>query len=75
MVLRAMALSPFIGQKLGSFVASENATDLDVLRELIEAGEVVPALDRTFALDEVPAAIRLLLDGRAQGKIAVTVGT
>jgi NADPH:quinone reductase-like Zn-dependent oxidoreductase len=73
--LRAIALSPFIGHKLGTFVASENATDLDVVRELIEAGEVVPAVDRTFALDEVPAAIRHLLDGRAQGKIAVTVGT
>ncbi|MGZ4650988.1 MAG: NAD(P)-dependent alcohol dehydrogenase, partial [Kineosporiaceae bacterium] len=36
--LRAQVLSPFVGQTLGTFVASENATDLETLRELIDAG-------------------------------------
>ena len=72
--IRAILLSPFIRQKLGTFVASENADDLTVLRELIEAGRLTPMVDRTFALGEVPAAIRHLLDGHARGKIAVTIG-
>jgi NADPH:quinone reductase-like Zn-dependent oxidoreductase len=70
--LRALALSPFVGQKLGTFVASENAADLTALRELIETGKLAPAIDRTYPLREVPAAIRYLLDGHAQGKVVIS---
>jgi NADPH:quinone reductase-like Zn-dependent oxidoreductase len=70
--LRALALSPFISQKLGTFVASENAEDLIVLRDLIEAGKLAPAIDRTYPLNEVPAALRYLLDGHARGKIVIS---
>jgi NADPH:quinone reductase-like Zn-dependent oxidoreductase len=70
---RAVLLSPFISQKLGFFVSSENAADLVTLRELIESGQVTPAIDRTYPLEETVAAIRHLLDGRAAGKVVVTV--
>ena len=70
--IRATLMSQFIKQKLGTFVTSENAEDLTVLRELIDAGQVTPIVDRTYPLDEAPAAIRHLLDGRARGKIVVT---
>jgi NADPH:quinone reductase-like Zn-dependent oxidoreductase len=70
--LRALALSPFISQKLGTFVASENAEDLIVLRDLIEAGRLEPAIDRTYPLNEVPAALRYLLDGHARGKVVIS---
>ena len=72
--LRALLLSRLVRQKLGTFVASENATDLDVLRDLIEAGKLTPLVDRAFVLGEVPAAIRHLLNGHARGKIIVTIG-
>jgi NADPH:quinone reductase-like Zn-dependent oxidoreductase len=72
--IRALALSPFVGQKLGTFVASENAADLIALRELIDAGKLTPAIDRTYPLSEVPAAIRYLLDGHARGKIVINLG-
>jgi NADPH:quinone reductase-like Zn-dependent oxidoreductase len=72
--IRAIFLSAFISQKFGTFVASENAEDLTVLRELIEAEKITPAIDRAFPLGEVPAAIRHLLDGHARGKIVVTIG-
>jgi NADPH:quinone reductase-like Zn-dependent oxidoreductase len=72
--IRAILLSAFISQKLGTFVASENEKDLTVLRELIEAEKITPVIDRAFTLGEVPAAIRHLLDGRARGKIVVTMG-
>jgi NADPH:quinone reductase-like Zn-dependent oxidoreductase len=71
--IRALALSPFVGHKLATFVASENAEDLIVLRELIEAGKLAPAIDRTYPLGEVPAAIRYMLDGRARGKLVISI--
>jgi NADPH:quinone reductase-like Zn-dependent oxidoreductase len=71
--IRAMMLSPFVGQKLGTFVASENNRDLMVLKELVESGKVTPAIDRTYPLSEVPAAIRYMQEGRARGKVVVTV--
>src|SRR6185436_1059820 len=48
--IRAQLLSLFIGQKLGTFVASEKAADLIALRDLIEAGAITPALDRIYPL-------------------------
>ena len=71
--LRAQLLSPLVSQKLGTFMASENSKDLSVLRELLESGEIAPAVDRTFPLSEVPTAIRYLQEGHARGKIVVTV--
>ena len=43
------------------------------MRELIEAGKIKPAVDRTYPLSEVATAIRDLIDGRARGKIVITV--
>jgi NADPH:quinone reductase-like Zn-dependent oxidoreductase len=71
--IRATLLSPFIGQQLGTFVASENATDLAALRGLIETGTVTPAVDRTYPLADTAAAIRHLLEGRARGKLVVSL--
>jgi NADPH:quinone reductase-like Zn-dependent oxidoreductase len=44
-----------------------------VLKELIEAARVTPVIDRSFPLSEVPEAIRYLRDGRARGKVVITV--
>jgi len=71
--IRAMLLSPWVSQKLGILGASENSADLSVLAELVESGEITPAIDRTYAFDETPAAIRHLMEGRAQGKVVITV--
>jgi NADPH:quinone reductase-like Zn-dependent oxidoreductase len=71
--LRALMLSPFVGQKLGTFVSSENHEDMIVLKELIEAGKVTPVIDRTYPLSEVSEAIRYLEGGHAQGKVVITV--
>jgi NADPH:quinone reductase-like Zn-dependent oxidoreductase len=71
--LRATALSPFVSQQLGTFIASENAADLTVLSELIEAGTLTPAIDRIYPLAETAAAIRHLLAGRTRGKVVVSV--
>jgi NADPH:quinone reductase-like Zn-dependent oxidoreductase len=69
--LGAMVVSLFVRQRLGTFIAKENSTDLDALRELIEAGSVTPAVDRVVALDQVPDAIRDLASGQVRGKIVI----
>jgi NADPH:quinone reductase-like Zn-dependent oxidoreductase len=71
--LRALVLSPFVGQKLGTFVSRENHGDLMVLKELIEAGTVTPVVDRAYPLSDVPDAIRYMREGRARGKVVITV--
>jgi NADPH:quinone reductase-like Zn-dependent oxidoreductase len=71
--LRAMMLSPFVGQKLGTFVNKENHEDLLVLKELTESGKITPVIDRTYPLSEVPEAMRHLEAGHARGKVVITV--
>ena len=71
--LLAAALSPFVGQTLGFFVASDTTADLAVLAGMVEAGQVAPAVDRTFPLAEAPAAVSYLTEGRALGKVVVDV--
>ena len=44
-----------------------------VLKGLIESGQVTPAIDRTYPLGEVPAAIRYMEEGHARGKVVITV--
>ena len=71
--LRALMLSPFVGQKLGTFICSENNKDLMILTELIDSGQVTPAIDRTYPLSEVPTAIQYMQEGHAQGKVVITM--
>src|SRR3984893_12799600 len=70
-LLRAALLSPLVRQKLGTLTTSENAQDLMVLRELLEAGKIAPAIDRTYPLSDVPAAIRHVQEGHARGKVVI----
>jgi NADPH:quinone reductase-like Zn-dependent oxidoreductase len=71
--IRALLLSPFVRQRLVPLASSENAADLLVLTGLVESGQVTPLVDRTFPLEEAAAALRHLLDGKARGKVVVSV--
>ena len=66
-------LSPFVGQKLGTFINKESYEYLLVLKDLIESGKVTPVIDRTYPLAEVPEAIRYLERGHTQGKVVITI--
>ena len=70
--LRGM-LSRFGGQKLRTFISTQNHEDMLVLKELLESGKLTPVIDRTYPLSEVPEAIRYLEEGRTKGKVVITV--
>src|SRR5215211_2289272 len=62
------------GNKVGLMeTAKANKKDLMVIQELLETGKVVPVIDRTYSLSEVPEAIRYLEAGHARGKVVITV--
>ena len=71
--VRALALSPFIGQRLRGLFATQPAKDLVLLAELLEAGTVKPVIDRTFPLGAAPDAVRYLELGHSTGKSVLTV--
>jgi NADPH:quinone reductase-like Zn-dependent oxidoreductase len=72
--LRAPVLSRFGGQRLRMLASKERPEDLQTLRELLEAGQVTPVIDRTFPLPEVPEAFRQLVEGRGRGgKLVITI--
>ena len=69
----AALLSPFVGQTLVMLMASEDGADLATLTDVIERGGVRPAVERTFPLDQAAAAVDHVAQGRARGKVVVTV--
>jgi NADPH:quinone reductase-like Zn-dependent oxidoreductase len=71
--IRAPLLSLFVRQRLVMLTSKEHGSFLDRLTPLIEAGQVVPSIDRTYPLEKVPQAMRHLIDGNARGKVAITI--
>jgi NADPH:quinone reductase-like Zn-dependent oxidoreductase len=60
-------------QKAVFFIAKTNRADMEILRELLETGEVKPVVDRRYELAETADAFRYLGEGHARGKVIVTV--
>jgi NADPH:quinone reductase-like Zn-dependent oxidoreductase len=71
--LRAPMVSLFVRQRLGAVMCSENAADLLVLAKLIESGKLTSVIDKTYPLSQTPDAIRYMQEGRARGKVVITV--
>ena len=69
--LRALAVSPFIRQRLTMIVGAQNAPDLEYLASLLEAGTITPVIDRTYLLAQVPDAMRYFDAGKVRGKVAI----
>jgi NADPH:quinone reductase-like Zn-dependent oxidoreductase len=71
-IIAAVALSPFVSQRLVPFVAKRSGEDLRTMTDLIENGTVTPVIDRTYPLAATAEAIRYLEEGHARGKIVIT---
>jgi NADPH:quinone reductase-like Zn-dependent oxidoreductase len=70
---RMALLSLFVSQKLTTFTAKATTEDLHTLTALIEAGTLMPVVDRAYSLAEVPDAFWYLEQGHAKGKVVITV--
>jgi NADPH:quinone reductase-like Zn-dependent oxidoreductase len=55
------------------FVANWNRPDMDVLRDLLESGNVKPVVERRYELSEVANALRYMGEGHAQGKLVINI--
>jgi NADPH:quinone reductase-like Zn-dependent oxidoreductase len=71
--LQAQLLSVFVSQRLTSFIAKENRADLIAVGDLATSGAITPAIDRAYPLSQAPAALRHLAEGRARGKVVISV--
>jgi NADPH:quinone reductase-like Zn-dependent oxidoreductase len=72
-VAMAYAMSAFVSQEMGMFLAALNQRDLGVLADLLAAGRVVPVIDRQYPFARAADAIAYLEQGRARGKVVVTM--
>jgi NADPH:quinone reductase-like Zn-dependent oxidoreductase len=73
--IKALMMSPFVDEDISMLMANLHRDDLVVVRNLIDAGKVTPVIDRTYALDQVPDAIRYLEEGHARGKVIIAIAT
>jgi len=72
-VLRGPWIRRTGAKKLRMLVVQPNLNDMVLMAELYESGTVVPVIDRRYPLSEVPEAIRYLGEGRARGKVVITL--
>jgi NADPH:quinone reductase-like Zn-dependent oxidoreductase len=71
--IKAMAVSPFVKQKMGFFIAGMDQKDLNTLRGLMQSGAVTPVIDRAYPLNQTAEAVAYLEDGHARGKVVITM--
>ena len=71
--IKGLLLEPFVDEGFIMIMAELNQADLTVLSELMQEGKVTPVIDRRYALSEARAAIAYLEEGRARGKVVVSL--
>jgi NADPH:quinone reductase-like Zn-dependent oxidoreductase len=73
LLVRSRLAAPFVRQQIVSLTTVPGAEHLDTLRELAEAGTIVPAVDRTYPLPAAADAMRYLEGEHARAKVVITV--
>ena len=58
-------------RKVAFFIAKFNKADIAVLAELLETGKMRSVVERTYDLEEIREALRLMGEGHVQGKLVV----
>ena len=72
-VIKAAVVSMFVRQQGRPSVKSQNPADLQVLKELVEAGKVTPVIDGTYSLSKTPGAMGHVGAGHARGTVVIAV--
>ncbi|MGE5416035.1 MAG: NAD(P)-dependent alcohol dehydrogenase [Acidobacteriota bacterium] len=76
-MFQCLLLGPWISmagsRKMRSASLKSNQKDLMFMKELLETGKVRPVIDRQYSLQEVPDAMRYLIEGHARGKVVIKV--
>ena len=72
-VIRLAIVSMFVRQQGKPSVKVQNRADLQVLKELVEAGKVKPVIDGTCPLRESSRAIGHVAAGHARGTVVIAI--
>ena len=76
-IFQALLLGPIISmtgsRKMGNLTVKPNQKDLVFLKALLEAGKIVPVIDRIYPLSQVADAIKYYEEGRSRGKVVISV--
>lgn len=76
-LFQVLLLGPWIkrtrSRNVRLLVVPQDSKALMTITELCVAGKIVPVIDRLYPLNEVPAALRYVAEGRAKGKVVITV--
>ncbi len=75
LILQMQFLGPLIswtGKKMRIMPHKPNK-DLQFIKELFQAGKVIPVIDRSYTLTQVPEALRYLGEGLVKGKVVITM--
>ncbi|MGI5507215.1 NAD(P)-dependent alcohol dehydrogenase [Lentzea sp. CA-135723] len=72
LIIQGRLLSSFARQRLVVLEAKPSKENLTALRDLAEAGKLVPVIERTYPLTDVPDAIRHVESEHARAKVVVT---
>jgi NADPH:quinone reductase-like Zn-dependent oxidoreductase len=72
-VLRLAVVSMFVRQQGKPSVKVQNRADLQVLKDLVEAGKVTPVIDGTYPLRETPRAMGHVAAGHARGTVVIAI--
>jgi len=66
-------LNPFSSRKMEKIMVRSNPGQLKLMKEMVEAGDIVPIIDKVFPLSEIADAHREAEKGRTVGKIVVSI--
>lgn len=72
-MISQLVMGWFTSQRLVGILAKRDKGDLEILRQLMASGDVIPVIDRYYSLSELPEAIGYLEGGHARGKVVVTM--
>lgn len=72
-ILKALAINPFVSQRLVPLAASASVSDLETLGDWVANGDMVPVIGRQFTFDEVLEAVQYRASGESSGTTLVTL--